>query len=189
MFDTFVSFAYGHAGMIHTKREIATGRELVEYSIHSDPRHDGQFGYFPRTECKSVRAAKQAITREENRRDIECILKNYLICALWSSHDESDDSGGNPMDDNYCLSDIHPDTVDSARADIRDFWWNACVIEKLVYPGTLAEFGHDFWLTRNGHGTGFWDRGHGDIGKKLSDMAKVYGSVYLYVGDDGKIHG
>ena len=22
----------------------------------------------------------------------------------------------------------------------------------------IAQAGHDFWLTRNGHGTGFWDR-------------------------------
>ncbi len=49
--------------------------------------------------------------------------------------------------------------------------------------------GHDFWLTRNGHGAGFWD---GDwpeeIGKKLTAAAKKFGETDLYVGDDGKLH-
>lgn len=37
--------------------------------------------------------------------------------------------------------------------------------------------GHDFWLTRNGHGAGFWDRGLGALGERLSEAAKVYGSA------------
>lgn len=34
--------------------------------------------------------------------------------------------------------------------------------------------GHDFYLTRCGHGTGFWDRGLGDLGDKLADAARRY---------------
>ena len=49
--------------------------------------------------------------------------------------------------------------------------------------------GHDFWLTRNGHGAGFWDRGLGDLGDRLSAAAKVYGECDLYPGDDGLIYG
>lgn len=49
--------------------------------------------------------------------------------------------------------------------------------------------GHDFWLTRNRHGDGFWDRGLGERGERLSDAARVYSSVDLYVGDDGLIYG
>jgi hypothetical protein len=48
--------------------------------------------------------------------------------------------------------------------------------------------GHDLWLTRNGHGAGFWDRGLGDVGDKLTAIAKRMGSKSLYVGDDGKIY-
>jgi hypothetical protein len=35
--------------------------------------------------------------------------------------------------------------------------------------------GQDFYLTRNRHGTGFWDRGYGHTGALLSEAAKVYG--------------
>ena len=48
--------------------------------------------------------------------------------------------------------------------------------------------GVDFWLTRNGHGAGFWDRGLGTVGDELSAAAHVYGEEYLYRGDDGLIY-
>jgi hypothetical protein len=50
--------------------------------------------------------------------------------------------------------------------------------------------GHAFWLTRNGHGAGFWD---GDWpephASALDEASKAFGSFDLYVGDDGMIHG
>jgi hypothetical protein len=49
--------------------------------------------------------------------------------------------------------------------------------------------GHDFWYTRNGHGVGFWDRGLGPVGDQLSDLARNFGNVDLYRGDDGQIWG
>jgi len=52
---------------------------------------------------------------------------------------------------------------------------------------TMESFGHDFWLTRQGHGAGFWDRGMGDLGNKLTALAKDAGEVYTYVGDDNTI--
>lgn len=36
--------------------------------------------------------------------------------------------------------------------------------------------GHDFALTRNRHGAGFWDRGMGELGERLSVAARAYGS-------------
>ena len=47
---------------------------------------------------------------------------------------------------------------------------------------------HDFWLTGNRHGAGFWDRGYGADGDTLTEAAHGYGDVDLYVGDDGQIH-
>lgn len=42
------------------------------------------------------------------------------------------------------------------------------------YPEEYA--GHDFWLTRCGHGCGYWDRGLGELGDRLTEAAKGYGS-------------
>ena len=54
--------------------------------------------------------------------------------------------------------------------------------------GIYAYAGHDFWLTRNGHGAGFWDRGLGDLGERLTALCKTYGEKDPYVGDDNKIY-
>jgi len=52
-----------------------------------------------------------------------------------------------------------------------------------------SQAGHDFWLTRCGHGCGFWD---GDwtepAATGLTEAGKRYGNVDLYVGDDGRIY-
>jgi hypothetical protein len=49
-----------------------------------------------------------------------------------------------------------------------------------TFHATDAQHGHDFFLTRCGHGAGFWDRGYGELGRKLTDASHVYGDVYIY---------
>ena len=113
----------------------------------------------------------------------------YLECALWSSTDDATESGGCPLDDNYGIEDISEESIAGAIADCSDFQEaNAANLSET--DSSDEQNGHDFWLTRNGHGTGFWDRGYADgLGARLTDAAHVYGSVYLYVGDDGKVYG
>ena len=41
--------------------------------------------------------------------------------------------------------------------------------------------GHDLWLTRNGHGCGFWDRDLGELGELLTALCELMGEVDLYV--------
>ena len=58
----------------------------------------------------------------------------------------------------------------------------------------LSQAGHDFWLTRNGHGTGFWDRPEiwGSNASKLTDLCghgTGFSEFWVYLGDDNLIHG
>lgn len=109
----------------------------------------------------------------------------YIECALWSSTDNSRDDGGDPLDDNYGPEDIAPETMREMEADCADFQKaNADDLSEM----DSSQAGHDFWLTRNGHGAGFWDRGLSKLGDRLSDASKVYGGVSLYIGDDGQVH-
>ena len=52
-----------------------------------------------------------------------------------------------------------------------------------------ASAGHDFWLTRNGHGAGFWD---GDWpkeeGERMDATSKSFGECEIYAGDDGLLY-
>lgn len=115
-------------------------------------------------------------------------LAQYIETALWSSiDDESDDSGGVPLDATYGASDLAPELLATMAADCAKFQAdNAANLEDL----DDGQCGHDLWLTRNGHGTGFWDRGYPEPqATELTDAAEAFGEFHLYVGDDGKIYG
>lgn len=113
----------------------------------------------------------------------DTFTKAYIECALWSSTDESTPQGGFPLDDNYGPEDIAPETLAEMVADCRDF--QESFGDRIA--GREARAGHDFWLTRNRHGAGFWD-GDWPDGEFLTEMSHPYGEVNLYVGDDGKLH-
>lgn len=108
------------------------------------------------------------------------ILLAYIECALWSST-----SDGEFLDSIYGIEDIHPDTIKKMESDVNDF------LEKIQEIDTSDwsedQLGHDFWLTRNSHGAGFWDRGL-ENGDELTEIAKQFREVELYVGDDNLIH-
>ena len=110
----------------------------------------------------------------------------YIGCALWSSTDLD----GNPLDDNCDSDDVNADTLIELSEELRDFINGLSKRDLTAYLETFGydQLGHDFWLTRNGHGAGFWDRGLGDLGERLSEAARVYGPVDLYVGDDGEVY-
>lgn len=63
--------------------------------------------------------------------------------------------------------------------------------ENCFYTGCseIAYAGHDFWLTRNGHGCGFWDGDWDEsVEKELTAIAKSFGQLDVYLGDDGKVY-
>lgn len=128
---------------------------------------------------------------------LETFVTAYIECALWSSSDNSDDSGGEPFDENYSASDLAPETRAEMAADCASFYNDPNNAEGLEIWrdefGSDEQAGHDFWLTRNSHGAGFWDRFSGEgpeaaAGTALTKASKPYGEVSLYLGDDGRIY-
>lgn len=104
--------------------------------------------------------------------DIDRVIAGYLACALWASADED----GEPLDDAYRVEDFSIAARAQARDDCADFL-SLCEREGLDVSSIPPErFGHDFWLTRNGHGAGFWDRGLGALGDTLTTWAKAAGT-------------
>lgn len=60
----------------------------------------------------------------------------------------------------------------------RDFWY-AIKGEPLFLGLSAEQLGHDLWLTRNGHGAGFWSRPGvygGEAAKWLDRIARAMGS-------------
>lgn len=111
--------------------------------------------------------------------DVERFIDGYIECALWAdcmpaSDDPNAESGGGE----------HLELRNGARekmaADCRTFCEEnaddlARYCEQRGFDASYA--GHDFWLTRQHHGAGFWDRGLGALGQRLTEAAHAYGSA------------
>ena len=116
---------------------------------------------------------------------MEEMLAAYITAALWSSNDESDENGGEPMDSNYDRDDLHPDTLALMTADVSKFLEE----NKADIGDRYSDAGHDLWLTRNGHGVGFWETPDWpkEAGERLTEAAKKMGECHLYIDEDKKV--
>lgn len=119
--------------------------------------------------------------------NLDTFTRAYIECALWLSTDNSTDSGGEPLDKNYSASDLAPETLAKMVADCSKFQAETETLRE-DYPDENA--GHDFWLTRNGHGAGFWENDFGTEAncEALTKHCEAFGACDLYIGDDGLIY-
>ena len=85
--------------------------------------------------------------------DIKQIVNSYLETMLWAEMDDEDE----PLDSNYSISDVDKGSVKKAEDDIKKFLKKAGHLIDTDNPTALDRIGHNFWLTRKGHGAGFWD--------------------------------
>lgn len=125
-------------------------------------------------------------------------LAGYIGAALWSSYDESDENGGNPMDQNYSDDDLAAETLEAMQAACERFQSENAALLSIYYQHVNrvddspveAYAGHDFWLSRNGHGAGFFDRDYvpSETQDALQSAAEAFGNFDLYIGDDGRIY-
>ena len=115
-------------------------------------------------------------------RDVEKVLTGYLACALWASSDED----GRPLNGMATIDDISEASKEFARKECAAFLAENA---ELLDASELDEdqIGHDLWLTRNGHGTGFWDRNLNEVGYKLTKKAEALGECWAYIGDNGEV--
>ena len=116
----------------------------------------------------------------------DAFFDGYVEAALWSSMNP--DAENRALDMDYSPDDLARETRRKMIADCRAFIrGNEAALDDARRRGLLApNAGRAFWLTRNRHGTGFWDRGLGALGARLTRAAYAYGEVDLYV-SRGKI--
>jgi hypothetical protein len=134
------------------------------------------------SECERMRwGSRVRLVKEIGDDRIEQFVMQYERTALWSSNGEDEE----PLDSKEDIE-IADETRALFRKDCEAFLQEADVIA----PGESdSDLAHDFWLTRNGHGAGFWDGDYEEeIGEKLTALAKKFRKVDLYVGDDGKVY-
>lgn len=106
--------------------------------------------------------------------NLDEFVNAYIECALWLPVGDDDE----PDTSNWTVYTIPSDIRAEIELDCISF-----IAENLPLLSGLnaRQCGHDFFLTRNGHGAGFWDRGYGEIGEKLTEACRPYGSQNLSV--------
>lgn len=109
----------------------------------------------------------------------------YLECVAWS--------GGDGTKEDLAFDDFSIEAQCKAASDCADFLRHSdattAISKKLWTP---EQVGHDFWLTRNGHGAGFWDRyPAGSVGCHFGELmtkaAKGFGECYAALGEEDEL--
>lgn len=124
-----------------------------------------------------------------SQQDFDDAYDAMIECALWSSLAYGPDETHDPIsaDELHDESHIDPDLLAEWRGDLRAFMEDN---EADLARWDTEQIGDDFWLTRNRHGAGFWDRGIEPEGRRLTDAAHVYGEtdpqLYYQIDDNGE---
>jgi hypothetical protein len=129
---------------------------------------------------------------------VNSVTRAYLECALWLENDESTPSGGEPLDRNYTVDDVAAESVLQAQnecaafvermAEARAVWGDKAEEEGVeLDEGNFdpSDVGHDFWLSRNGHGAGFFDspEKYGEeLAEVYQDLARAAGERHVSIG-------
>jgi hypothetical protein len=112
-----------------------------------------------------------------NSADFMVMVNAALDCLEWS---EIDMNSGEPLDSFGLYFCNNANII--VQTDLKHF----CELAGDNLNGLdLTGVGHDFILTRNGHGAGFWDRGLGERGELLSSFAHSFGDINAFVSDSG----
>lgn len=122
---------------------------------------------------------------------LDLFVNHFIHCLLWSETDSNTDT---PLDQDYNEADVSAESRTLITRDCSMFLHLAdTLIRQSIGIGdyigvNVWEYSaHDFCLTRNGHGAGFWDRNLGELGKQLTAISKQFVEMAAFVNDQGEI--
>lgn len=135
------------------------------------------------TFCKAINESipiRLTIGEQMNKSYVEVMADHYIIAALWTCTTDND----TPFENLYNLSQIDAESRLRVVNDCHSFIDKA--LEHLE-NWSAEQAGHDFYLSRNGHGAGFFDRS--EIANKetcnaLQNICRQYGERYCFTIDD-----
>ena len=143
----------------------------------------------------TLRLRHTGLGREQTMTSIEEFTETAIwhaaLALQWTASDATEVGNGYPVSDggDEWTDDIVskvPYLTEAVTSFIADNWEDVSGLD-------AGQTGHDFILTANGHGAGFWDRGLGARGDRLTENCKPYGSLdseFALWGDyaDGEDH-
>ena len=129
---------------------------------------------------------------------LDDFTESYILCMLWTEYDEN----GDALNLSWKMSDFSDESLKTIIEECKAFQQeNRELLDQAYNLYNVADYsgesmaGHDYWLTRNGHGVGFWDRNFGDVGEQLTKACQyqprhVYenGNCLEYCKEIGRAH-
>lgn len=108
------------------------------------------------------------------RYNIKDVVDAYITAALWTTE----------LDD-LRIYDISDEDRKQMTEEIEWFIDKMNKFGPLINRMTDDYLGHDLWLSRNGHGSGFMDRYYPErMEEILYDLSDALGEAYLFSDDD-----
>jgi hypothetical protein len=126
-------------------------------------------------------------------KDFAGFLLGYQLRLLWSTSGEHKGQEFESLEGFNMSGAMAKQTADDCMAfylaNLADIKEAAARYGASNDPTGFEPAGHDFWLTRVGHGAGYWDGDLPDeLGARLTAASKAAGEVWPYIGDDGKVY-
>ncbi|ERP95728.1 hypothetical protein Q669_29610 [Labrenzia sp. C1B10] len=138
---------------------------------------------------------------EPDFQSLDSFTQGYIQALFFTETEPGTDADSHDPESQSSLpgdcgfDDFAAETLDAIKRDCAEFQKRHAPLLAKAYETrdtyTEEQAGMDFWLNRNGHGAGFWDRGLGEIGDALSnacDWRGAFGNRDVYLGDDGKVY-
>lgn len=121
--------------------------------------------------------------------NLEEFIKAYIEAMIFTESGEDDSPLEGATGDE---SEFDPKTLADIKKDCREFverHSNDIETSCLTKERPYAQAGHDFWMNRNGHGVGFWEKEdwEAEAGERLNQASEEYGEVD-YIFDEGVIY-
>ncbi len=127
---------------------------------------------------------------------LDAFTQGYVTAMFWTDGDQVDADEDGRNGGRVSFAELAPDSLARIIAECAEWQDANAALLQLAYDQDYSEerAGHDYWLTRNGHGAGFWCRdelneaGSPDesLGDKLAEVSS--GSRSIYRGDDGFVY-
>ncbi len=113
---------------------------------------------------------------------LDGFTQGYLRCALWATNNVH----GEPLDEQFTIEDFEAASLDVAIKDC-DSFRKAAGVRLTTGPfmyAHAATVGHNFWLSRNGHGTGLWAMFDHPSCEEVHKIALAYGEKHVFTSYD-----
>lgn len=128
---------------------------------------------------------------------VDDFMRGYIEAALWTTRycEQDGTSTSDYLSDRYGIEDLGLETLAQIARDCQAFRFKMKEQLELVTANGYewSQAGHDFWMSRDEQGCGFFDHIDGQDKqldgkwKQLHDAAKAFKRVDMEVDNDGRI--